>query len=48
VVGTQQLFDAMAAETGITASALQTVGAKGYDGFAIVLVEPSAGPGQGA
>jgi predicted O-methyltransferase YrrM len=43
VVGTRQLFEAMAAETGITASALQTVGAKGYDGFAIALVEPAGG-----
>jgi predicted O-methyltransferase YrrM len=41
VVGTQQLFEAMAAQTGITASALQTVGSKGYDGFAIALVEPA-------
>ena len=29
VVGTQQLFEAMAGQTGITASALQTVGSKG-------------------
>ena len=48
VVGTQQLFEAMATETGITASALQTVGAKGYDGFAIAFVEHSGGTEQGA
>jgi hypothetical protein len=38
----------MATETGITASALQTVGAKGYDGFAIAFVEPTGGRGQDA
>ena len=31
------------AQTGITASALQTVGSKGYDGFAIALVEHRPG-----
>ena len=40
VVGTQHLFEAMAGHTGITAAALQTVGSKGYDGFAIAFVEP--------
>ena len=35
VVGTRRLFVAMAAERGLVASALQTVGSKGYDGFAI-------------
>jgi len=48
VVGTQQLFEAMASETRITASALQTVGAKGYDGFAIAFVEPTGGTDQDA
>jgi predicted O-methyltransferase YrrM len=48
VVGTQQLFEAMATETRITASALQTVGAKGYDGFAIAFVEPTGGTDQDA
>ncbi len=48
IVGTRQLFEAMATETGITASVLQTVGAKGYDGFAIALVVPAGGTGRGA
>jgi len=43
VVGTRQLFDAVAATPGVAATALQTVGAKGYDGFAIAIV-----PGNGA
>ena len=47
VVGTQHLFEAMATQTGITASALQTVGSKGYDGFAIAFVEPTGGAPQG-
>jgi predicted O-methyltransferase YrrM len=41
VVGTQQLFEVMATQTGITASALQTVSSKGYDGFAIAFVGPA-------
>jgi len=38
VVGARALFDAMAAAPNVVASAIQTVGAKGYDGFAIALV----------
>jgi len=38
VVGTRQLFDAMSASGGVSASAVQTVGAKGYDGFALAIV----------
>ncbi len=41
VVGTRQLFDAMATRTGITVSALQMVSGKGYDGFAVAFVEPA-------
>lgn len=42
IVGTRRLFEMIAAEKGVTATALQTVGSKGYDGFAIALV--TAGP----
>lgn len=38
VVGTRALFDRMAAEPRLTATAVQTVGAKGWDGFAIAIV----------
>lgn len=38
VVGTRRLFEAMAAERRISATAIQTVGTKGYDGFAVALV----------
>ncbi|HUB70027.1 MAG TPA: O-methyltransferase [Acidimicrobiales bacterium] len=36
--GTRQLFAEMASEPSVTAAALQTVGSKGYDGFAIAFV----------
>lgn len=36
--GARVLFDALAAEPRVTATAIQTVGAKGWDGFAIALV----------
>jgi predicted O-methyltransferase YrrM len=39
VVGTRKLFAEMAQEKSMTATALQTVGLKGYDGFAIAIVE---------
>ena len=42
VIATRRLFEAMAGQPAITASALQTVGSKGHDGFAIALVEASA------
>lgn len=38
VKGVRALFDALAAEPRVTATAIQTVGAKGWDGFAIALV----------
>lgn len=38
VVGTRRLFDRLAAEPRLTATAVQTVGAKGWDGFAIAVV----------
>jgi predicted O-methyltransferase YrrM len=36
--GARDLFDAMAAEPRVTATAIQTVGSKGWDGFAIAIV----------
>lgn len=38
VVGTRRLFDYLATETRLDATAIQTVGHKGYDGFALLLV----------
>lgn len=43
VQGTRRLFEAVAAEKRVTATAIQTVGIKGYDGFAIALVERTGG-----
>ena len=43
VIGSRRAVEALAETPGLIASALQTVGSKGYDGFAIALVEdPSA------
>jgi hypothetical protein len=42
VQGTRRLFDAIAAEPRVTATAIQTVGSKGYDGFVIALVADQA------
>jgi predicted O-methyltransferase YrrM len=39
VVGVRAFFAAVAAEPRLRATAIQTVGAKGYDGFAVLLVE---------
>jgi predicted O-methyltransferase YrrM len=39
VVGTRELFSALANEPRVSATVVQTVGEKGYDGFALVLVE---------
>src|SRR5439155_3516355 len=38
VQGARRLFEQLAAEPRLTATALQTVGTKGYDGFALALV----------
>ena len=38
VVGTRAAYDLIAAEPRLDATALQTVGAKGYDGFVVALV----------
>lgn len=39
VLGTRALFDAVAAEPRLTATAIQTVGSKGWDGFLIAVVD---------
>jgi predicted O-methyltransferase YrrM len=41
VLGIQRFNAAVAAEPRVTATAIQTVGVKGYDGFAVILVEPA-------
>ena len=38
VVGVRRFYERLAAEPRVSATAIQTVGTKGYDGFAIVLV----------
>lgn len=38
VVGTRRLFDAVGAEPRVAATAVQTVGSKGYDGFLVARV----------
>ncbi|MBO0868662.1 MAG: O-methyltransferase [Micromonosporaceae bacterium] len=38
VPGTREVFEILAAQPRVCATAIQTVGAKGYDGFAIALV----------
>jgi predicted O-methyltransferase YrrM len=43
VQGTRRLFQTMASSDGTAATAIQTVGSKGYDGFAIAVVGASAG-----
>lgn len=42
-VGTRRLFEVVGAEPRVVATAIQTVGAKGYDGFLVALVTP---PGE--
>lgn len=39
VVGTRRLLEVMGAEPRLTATAVQTVGSKGWDGFAIAIVD---------
>jgi predicted O-methyltransferase YrrM len=39
VQGVRAFFDALAAEPRVRATAIQTVGSKGYDGFALALVD---------
>lgn len=42
VKGTCRMFDTIAAEKRLSATVVQTVGVKGYDGFALMLVEEGA------
>jgi predicted O-methyltransferase YrrM len=44
VVGTRQLVDTVVGAPGVSATAIQTVGTKGYDGFAIAIVPSSGSP----
>ena len=39
VVGTRRLFEAVASEPRVSATAVQTVGSKGHDGFLLAIVE---------
>jgi predicted O-methyltransferase YrrM len=39
VTGTRRMFDMMAREPRVQATAIQTVGAKGWDGFALAIVD---------
>ena len=49
VQGVRLLNELMAAEPRVSATAIQTVGSKGHDGFAVALVtEGSSNPGPGA
>ena len=41
VQGTRDLYDAVAAEPRLSATVLQTVGAKGWDGFMVAVVGPA-------
>ncbi|MBW3614700.1 MAG: O-methyltransferase [Actinobacteria bacterium] len=43
VRGTRRLYDVMASESRVEATAIQTVGSKGYDGLAIALVTTTQG-----
>ena len=38
VQGTRRLVETISADSSVSATAVQTVGAKGYDGFAIAIV----------
>lgn len=46
VQGVRRFLTVLAAEPRVTATAIQTVGSKGYDGlaFAVVMADPEAGP----
>ena len=44
VRGMRRFFDVLKSEPRVSATAVQTVGGKGYDGFAVALVLDSAAP----
>jgi len=39
IVGMRRFFELLAKEKGVSATAIQTVGSKGYDGFAIAIID---------
>jgi predicted O-methyltransferase YrrM len=39
IEGTRRFFDMLAAEPRLSATAIQTVGSKGWDGFAFAIVD---------
>jgi predicted O-methyltransferase YrrM len=39
VIGVRHFFDLMAANPRLSATAIQTVGCKGYDGFSLAIVK---------
>ena len=39
VIGVRRMYEYLAGETRIAATALQTVGSKGYDGFALLMLK---------
>ena len=41
IQGVRRFYELLAAEPRVSATAIQTVGGKGYDGFALAIVEPS-------
>ena len=41
-IGTRRMFEMMAREPRLSATAIQTVGAKGWDGFALAIVKADA------
>jgi predicted O-methyltransferase YrrM len=43
VTGARRFFEAVAAEPGVTATAIQTVSGKKYDGFALLIVDRPSG-----
>jgi predicted O-methyltransferase YrrM len=45
VLGMRRFFDMVGKEPRVSATAVQTVGAKGYDGFAVMLVEEAGAAG---
>ncbi len=42
ILGTRRLYEAVAAEPRVSATAIQTVGSKGYDGLLLALVETAS------
>ena len=47
VRGVRRFYEMLAAGPRVSATAIQTVGSKGYDGFALALVVASVSPCEG-